>query len=209
MKKLFGIEQKHFRRYVVCRKCHKVYYFHDCIDKVGTRQTSKQCTYRAYPYHPHDRMRMICGTLLLKTIELASGKHLLYPFMTHCYLSLEYSLQLLLLHPSFYQDCEEWRVRRVEQGILSDIFDGQIWKEFQHYNEVSFLSQPFSYAFMINVDWFQPFKHTPYSVGAIYLTVMNLPRHLRYKRQNIILVGIIPGPHEPSHEKCVSYTYGR
>lgn len=195
MKKHFGLQQKPYRRYVVCRKCHNVNFFHDCVDKVGPRQRSKLCTYRAYPSHPHHRMRMNCGTLLLKSVELSSGKHLLYPFMTYCYLSLEYSLQLLLLRPSFYKECEEWRLRSVEQGILCDVFDGQIWKDFH-----DFLSQSFNYALMINVDWFQPFKHTPYSVGVIYVTVMNLPRHLRYNRQNVILVGIIPGPHEPSHD---------
>ena len=30
------------------------------------------------------------------------------------------------------------------------------------------------------------------------LCVLNLPRQERYKRENMILVGIIPGPHEPS-----------
>lgn len=49
----------------------------------------------------------------------------------------------------------------------------------------------------MNVDWFQPYKHTQYSVGAIYLTILNLPRQERYKLENIILVGIIPGPKEP------------
>ena len=34
-------------------------------------------------------------------------------------------------------------------------------------------------------------------MGAIYLTLQNLPRHERYKPQNIILVGVIPGPKEP------------
>ena len=28
---------------------------------------------------------------------------------------------------------------------------------------------------------------------------MNLPRSLRYKRQNVLLVGVIPGPSEPTH----------
>ena len=36
-----------------------------------------------------------------------------------------------------------------------------------------------------------------YSVGVMYMAVNNLPRELRYKRENIILVGIIPGPNEP------------
>ena len=52
----------------------------------------------------------------------------------------------------------------------------------------------------MNVDWFQPYKHSPYSVGAIYLAMMNLPREERYKQENIIIAGIIPGPDEPSKD---------
>ena len=40
--------------------------------------------------------------------------------------------------------------------------------------------------------------HVTDSVGAMYLCVLNLSRQERYKRENMILVGIIPGPHEPS-----------
>jgi len=36
-----------------------------------------------------------------------------------------------------------------------------------------------------------------YSVGVVYLVVLNLPRNLRYKMENIIIVGNIPGPKEP------------
>ena len=44
-----------------------------------------------------------------------------------------------------------------------------------------FLDEPYSFAFSINVDWFQPFKHTTDSVGAIYLSILNLPCTERYK----------------------------
>ena len=30
------------------------------------------------------------------------------------------------------------------------------------------------------------------------MSIQNLPRHLRYKEENIILVDLIPGPSEPS-----------
>jgi len=53
---------------------------------------------------------------------------------------------------------------------------------------------------MLNIDWFQPYAHTTYSVGVIYLTIMNLPRHLRFKQQYVILLGVIPGPCEPKHD---------
>ncbi|KAK3107637.1 hypothetical protein FSP39_018865 [Pinctada imbricata] len=53
---------------------------------------------------------------------------------------------------------------------------------------------------MINVDWFQPFKRRPdYSVGVVYMVILNLPRTARFKMENVILVGIIPNlSKEPS-----------
>ena len=50
--------------------------------------------------------------------------------------------------------------------------------------------------FNMNVDWFKPFKHSEYKVGAIYLSVMNLPDELGFKQENILTVGLIPGLHE-------------
>ena len=44
------------------------------------------------------------------------------------------------------------------------------------------------------------------SVGAIYAVILNLPRDERYKPQNMILIGIIPGPHEPK-ETINSYLF--
>ena len=51
---------------------------------------------------------------------------------------------------------------------------------------------------MLNIDWFRTYKHVEYSVGALYIAILNLPRHLGYLKENIFLVGIIPGPREPS-----------
>ena len=49
----------------------------------------------------------------------------------------------------------------------------------------------------MNVDWFRAYKHLEYKIGAIYLTVMNLPRELRFRQENMIIIGLIPGPSEP------------
>ena len=51
---------------------------------------------------------------------------------------------------------------------------------------------------MLNIDWFNPFEESPYSVGAMNLIVQNLPRSERFKIENVILLGMIPGPSEPS-----------
>ena len=67
-------------------------------------------------------------------------------------------------------------VERVEKNVLSDIlYDGKVWKEFMKVNDSDFLSQPNSYGVMLNVDFFQLYKHIQHSLGAIYLTVLNLP----------------------------------
>lgn len=55
-------------------------------------------------------------------------------------------------------------------------------------------------ALLINIDWFQPFKDISYSVGVIYAVILNLPRSIRYKDSNVIIVGVIPGPKEPKHD---------
>lgn len=48
--------------------------------------------------------------------------------------------------------------------------------------------------FTLNVDWFQ---RTTHSTGVMYLAIQNLPRKERYLCENVIVVGVIPGPKEP------------
>ena len=41
---------------------------------------------------------------------------------------------------------------------------------------------------------------TQSSVGVLYSTILNLPRHIRNTHQYTILAGVIPGPHEPKRD---------
>ena len=54
-----------------------------------------------------------------------------------------------------------------------------------------------SYIAILNLDWFQPYKHLTFSVGVLYLSLLNLPSHIRYSNAHTILVGILPRPKEP------------
>lgn len=103
-----------------------------------------------------------------------------------------------MLRPKFIQKCELWRVRQTDQDVYQDVYDGNVWKNFLEYDGVPFLSLPFNFGFSLNIDWFQPFKHTKHAEGAAYLTILNLPREERYLQENMILLGVIPGPKEPS-----------
>ena len=58
------------------------------------------------------------------------------------------------------------------------------------YNSIegrNFLNIPHRYSLTMNIDWFEPFERGVYLVGAIYLTVQNLPRKERYKPEMLAL----------------------
>ncbi len=92
-----------------------------------------------------------------------------------------------------------WRSREVRSvgQLMGDVFDGRVCRDFQTYEGVPFLAAPRNYRLMLNADWMQPFDHTIYSVWVLYLVLMNISCNERFKRENVILVGIIPGPSEP------------
>ena len=185
-----------FKRLVVCRKCNSVYSLQECIDESGTIPVARACFYRR---NTHRSVR--CGTPLLKTVELSSGKKILRPYKVYCYHGLKNALQRLLLLPGFMDLCDKWRSDMCsEEGVMKDIYDGRIWKEFLYHKGKPFLLDRFTFFLAMNVDWFKPHKHTEASVGAIYLTVMNFPYYARFKRENLLLVSIIPGPHEPKRD---------
>ena len=190
-----------FQRYVVCKNCNSIYLYSECIEQsVVGHKVSRKCSYQAYPHHPHSTMRSLCGTLLLKTVELSNHKIYLYPYLLYCYLGLDISLQSLFNRTDFFNDCEKWRSRITNEEELYDIYDGKMWKKFICYENEPFLSEAGNLGLLLNFDFFQPYNHVSYSLGALYMSILNLPHKLRYKRENMILIGLIPGPHEPRHD---------
>ena len=136
---------------------------------------------------------------LLKKVR-SLRTHRLVPIKVFPYQPLIKSFRHLARRKDFLDGCEVWRDRKsfIPHSFLGDIYDGHVWHEFTSESKGLFLEAPYCYLLTLNVDWFQPFTHTQYLVGAMYLTVQNLPRAERYKEENVILVGIIPGPSEPS-----------
>lgn len=58
--------------------------------------------------------------------------------------------------------------------------------------------------FSMFVDWFNPHSgkhHSLHSIGAINLVCLNLPAHLRRKREYTLHLANIPGPKEPSMDQ--------
>ena len=197
-RKLIGTQEDSFTKFVTCPTCHKIYNINDCKEKqVNGKEVSKKCNHVEFPFHPMARFRRPCGSTLMKSVRCSNGTEHLYPRNIYCYQSLITSLQHLLKQPDFVENCQKWMSQKSASNLYRDVYDGELWKQFQVYDGVPFLSIPHNFAFILNVDWFQPFQHTQYSLGAIYLAILNLPREIRYLRQNIILLGVIPGPSEP------------
>lgn len=198
-RKIFRGNFDRFVKYASCPRCHQIYTIDDCEVVLPNRSVvSSKCSYIMFPDHPQRARWRPCNTVLMKTVRTSNGTNSLYPRQMYCYKSVVESLKELVLRPGFVEKCETWRSRNIASGTLHDIYDGKIWKEFLNPDGVPFLSLPYNFAFTLNVDWFQPFRNTNHSTGAIYLSIQNLPRDERYANGNIILVGIIPGPSEPS-----------
>ena len=182
-----------FTEYAVCPKCNTIYPLKDCIDD----GESKRCTFVEFPNHPHQSKRNACNEVLMKKIKVGNGQKLV-PRKVYIYRSIINSLKFLARQKGFLEKCDHWRTRD-SRGLLGDIYDGKLWHDLHTINGRPFLSLPNNLCLALNVDWFNPYKETQYSAGAIYLIVLNLPRHERFKEENVILVGMIPGPNEPKN----------
>ena len=164
--------RNNFVQYVCCPNCHTLYSKDQAILKPTTgNMQSKKCDFIKFPNHPQRQHRIPCGTELMKNVKSPTGKYLLQPKLVYCYKSVIESLKEMVKRPGFVQKCEEWRNLQTIRDNYNDVYDSNIWKEFQSYNNVPFLAAPFTYALHLNTDWFQPFDHTQHSEGVIYLTV--------------------------------------
>lgn len=184
--------------YAVCPDCNSIYKLADCFEIVNGKKclTDRMCDYTEYPNHPHHSRRLKCNSHLMKKVNIGDA-YKLVPQKVFQYHSIRHSLKLLIEKKGFMEKCNCWRKRTIPEHTYADIYDGKVWKSLN--GEDRFLSAPYN---TMNMDWFNPYKHTIYSTGAIYLAIQNLPRAERYKIENIILVGMIPGPREP--EKDIS-----
>ena len=184
-----GIRKDDFECVICCPDCYKLYNSIDDIRYVKAGKTLlRRCTHTTL-----DNTK--CNGHLVAEIKV-NGSTAYYPNKIYCYKPLISSIEQLLQIPGFEERCEEWRGRTIGENMYADIYDGHVWKSFV---KMGFLSDTNNYALQINVDWFQPYKRrSNISIGVIYMVVMNLPREVRYKQENLIIVGIIPNlPKEP------------
>jgi Transposase family tnp2 len=131
------------------------------------------------------------------------------PSLIYPVVNIKRQLQRLYNKKGFEESCRKWAARPNNNQELLDIYDGRIWKEFKGTNENQlFFRREVSdshLGIMLNLDWFQPFDNSQYSVGVMYGVICNLPRSERFKTSNIITLAVIPGPNEPKLHQLNHY----
>lgn len=182
MQKLARLNKKCFKTYSSCPSCHSIY----------NNLDTKTCKNIQFPANPN---AAFCNSTLLKSVK-KKDKIEYKPLKVFFYQSIKSSLSINFQREGFIEATGHWKVRseNIPTDWIGDIYDGKVWKELQ---QSGFFESPYNLAVTLNVDWFQPYRRVRDSVGVLYLCIANLPYYLRYKQENIILVGIIPGPKEP------------
>ncbi|GBC38129.2 hypothetical protein GLOIN_2v1480991 [Rhizophagus irregularis DAOM 181602=DAOM 197198] len=178
-KKVLGLKDR-FQRFVPCTKCHKLYNKQDVENFRQNESLSvMKCHHIEFP-NSSRRGTRTCDTPLSRQIDVSRVQaESIYPFA-----GFRQQLSDMFCRPEFEKSLRHWANRSNSDNILSDIYDGRIWKEFKDTNNddsLNFFRNEVAdshLGLMLNVDWFQPFDRTNHSTRAIYAVICNLPRNI-------------------------------
>jgi hypothetical protein len=133
----------------------------------------------------------------------ADGKH---PILTFDYIPLLPRLAALYQNPARSEVMQSYRaLYQPNPTKMRDIFDGSLYKELctqpaifkgHHLNHNHF-SRSTDVALGLWADGFQLFKRGSHDCWPLLIVNYNLPPKDRFRKENVWLVGIIPGPRGP------------
>jgi hypothetical protein len=159
--------------------------------------TPRQCTHRRV------QSEAACGEPLFDSVTI-SGKPYVVPRLKYDAQDLKQWVGWLLSRPAI-EEAVFKAFRRPRKERMEDIWDGGHLCKILLKKGERFLPGPVDetrLAFSFSMDSFNPYhmKEAKQTVSstAIWLILLNLPPHLRYRPENMFLAGIIPGPRKPS-----------
>jgi hypothetical protein len=150
----------------------------------------------------------LCQEPLSRQIKSLDGSIIIRPELIYPFAGINNQLAKMFCRPGFESSLRHWAARSKFDNILTDIYDGEVWKTFKDDDSNIFFRPDVAdshLGLMLNLDWFQPFDGTIHSTGAIYAAICNLPRDIRFRRENLLLLGLLPGPNEVSLHKINHY----
>ena len=160
--KLQGINNIAFTQYTVCPKCNAVFDYDAGYTIESGKKIPKRCPMVQYPNHPQSSSREPCGAYLMRAAKTRTEKFTVKPHKVYAYQSLKQAISNLLNREGildYFDEC--YKINdSLSEGVLCDIYDGRVWKDFQATDKSNLLGSRFNIAFTINTDWFQPFSKT-------------------------------------------------
>lgn len=151
-----------------------------------------------------DFSETICGEPLVKYV-----RGIRKPVRRYAFQKLSDWLSRLLSRPNIEQYLEVSAAESSNaydpHSDIHDIYQSQLWKEFRGPDGGQFTSNSSHLTFALFVDAINPFgnkqsgHHT--SITFVVLVCLSLPPELRHQPENVFVVGIAPGPREPSLEQ--------
>ena len=156
-------------------------------------------------YCTHRRVRKgeACGEALFDKVVI-NGKNFVAPRCKYEAQDLKQWIGRLLSRPLVEEEISK-AFRRPRKEYMEDMWDAGHLSRVLLTKGERFLPGPadeIRLALSFSMDSFNPYhmKEAKQTVSstAIWLILLNLPSHLRYRPENMFLAGIIPGPKKPS-----------
>ena len=182
------------QRYIFCPECNSLYELAKCTSTtVDGRLRSRVCT--------TVDMGRRCGAVLLQIKQNKAGQDVAYPTQQQKVIlpGITPQLHRILRRPHVQLTLHDHleRAERVPPGILADIYDGEAWKAWRRMRAPhggTWFSYPhFDIGLVFNADAFSPWIRGTHQVYAVYMVIANLRRADRFKKVNMMLVGLFPG----------------
>lgn len=125
---------------------------------VEGKEASANCTYVAFPNHTQKGRRTKCNEPLMRLVKLSNGDEKLYPYKLYCYKPITETIKRFLRRKHFVQFCNSWRQRNIPTDMYFDVYDGQVWKDFNTEKYSNFLASDHSFGLMLNLDFISAFS---------------------------------------------------
>ena len=121
------------------------------------------------------------------------------------YQDLHHWIGRMYARPDIEEYFDKYPDKDFDGQEMQDIWDGSVLQKFEGPDGKPFLRPSGNegrLVFGLNVDGFNAHGTSnsgkALSIGGMYMVCFNLPPEIRYNMENMYLVGIVPGPDEPS-----------
>ncbi|CAB4400946.1 unnamed protein product [Rhizophagus irregularis] len=160
-RKKLGLKHQ-FVKFSVCPSCHKLHNIDDVKQHtIEQHKAIKKCGHVQFPNHRSLRQ---CNAPLSEQKELDDGKVVNAPLLIYPMPSIKEQLLQMYQRPNFEKNLKLWADRSVNDRVLCDVYDGEIWKNFSNSgiivddesDEQRFFNKEHAddhLGIMINVDW--------------------------------------------------------